>query len=148
MTNYDPHYVNTPAYFLLGVKVIVVNKSNQMLLLKRSDKVSSPHRWDFPGGGVDKGESPEASAVRECLEEAGLAIENIRPLTTFWQQEGSDEVIIIGFSATVAHDEITLSWEHEDYRWIAQDSPVLAELPEMHVRIHEAYKKQLISNPR
>jgi len=34
--------------------------------------------FEFPGGKCDPGESPDACAVRECLEETGLAIEVIR----------------------------------------------------------------------
>ncbi len=46
MNTPDPDYVPTRAYFLLGVKVIVVNTENKILLLQRSDKISRPHGWE------------------------------------------------------------------------------------------------------
>jgi 8-oxo-dGTP pyrophosphatase MutT (NUDIX family) len=35
-------------------------------------------RWQFPGGAVDPGERPAEAMQRECLEEAGIAVEPIR----------------------------------------------------------------------
>jgi 8-oxo-dGTP pyrophosphatase MutT (NUDIX family) len=48
----------------------IVYKGNDVLVLKRRD-VSM---WVFPGGGVDKNESPEEAVVREILEETGLQV--------------------------------------------------------------------------
>jgi putative (di)nucleoside polyphosphate hydrolase len=41
---------------------------------------TGPHSWQFPQGGLDKGESPEFGALRELREETGIAIEHIKPL--------------------------------------------------------------------
>lgn len=52
----------------LGVRVIATNERGHMLLVKHTYL----HGWWLPGGGVDKGETTHAAAVREVREEAGL----------------------------------------------------------------------------
>ncbi|MGK9268384.1 NUDIX hydrolase [Bacillus inaquosorum] len=50
-----------------GAFVILSNEKRQILLVKRKDVPL----WDLPGGRVDAGETAEAAAVREVLEETG-----------------------------------------------------------------------------
>ena len=33
-----------------------------------------PGVWEFPGGKVEPGETPDVAAARECLEESGIAV--------------------------------------------------------------------------
>ncbi|MGI6400788.1 MAG: NUDIX domain-containing protein [Thermoguttaceae bacterium] len=46
----------------------------QVLVIRRSDKVIAPGALCFPGGGIEKGETPADAAVREFREEVGLDI--------------------------------------------------------------------------
>jgi mutator protein MutT len=38
--------------------------------------------WEFPGGKIQAGESPDQAAVRECAEEVGIAVEAVSRLDT------------------------------------------------------------------
>ncbi len=53
-----------------GVGLIITNPEGEILLERRSDN----GRWGLPGGGMDPGESVTRTAVREAMEETGLAI--------------------------------------------------------------------------
>jgi 8-oxo-dGTP diphosphatase len=52
---------------------------DQALLLVRS---SYRKEWNFPGGSVHPGETPEAAARRELIEEIGLAVPSLVPAGT------------------------------------------------------------------
>jgi len=51
--------------------IVFSEDRKKVLLLRREIFIL----WDLPGGGIDKGESPDHAAVRECREETGYLIE-------------------------------------------------------------------------
>lgn len=61
---------------LVGVAVLVTH-GNDILLMKRRGSHGAG-TWCPPGGHLEHGESPEACAVREAREEAGIEIANVR----------------------------------------------------------------------
>ena len=42
------------------------------------ERIDTPGAWQMPQGGIDKGESPEAAALRELEEETGVAASLVR----------------------------------------------------------------------
>ncbi|MCL6591872.1 MAG: NUDIX domain-containing protein [Firmicutes bacterium] len=69
---------------------VVVRKNNGQIEYLLITSVSRPDRWIFPSGHVEKGETFEATALREVLEEAGVEAEIICSLGSMryqWPQE-------------------------------------------------------------
>ena len=58
-----------------GAKIAAIFKG-QILVYKRDNiaEISFPNYWDFPGGGRENNESPEACVLRELHEEFGLLL--------------------------------------------------------------------------
>jgi len=52
--------------------IIEIGDQRRIVLIERKNE---PHGWALPGGFVDYGETVAAAAVREALEETGLAVE-------------------------------------------------------------------------
>ena len=61
----------------------LINDQNQVLLAQRPAGKSFAGLWEFPGGKIDPGESPELALCREAGEELGIGIWNscLSPLT-------------------------------------------------------------------
>jgi 8-oxo-dGTP diphosphatase len=52
----------------------ILIENGMVLLTQRAPNQSFPFLWEFPGGKVEPGESPEAALIREFQEEVGLTI--------------------------------------------------------------------------
>ena len=60
--------------FRPNVGIILLNQRNQVFWGKRI----RTHSWQFPQGGIDRGENPEQAMFRELHEEVGLKPEHVR----------------------------------------------------------------------
>lgn len=47
------------------------------------------HRWEMPTGGLEPGETPEAAAQRELMEEVGYRANVLRPISTFYSSKSA-----------------------------------------------------------
>ena len=47
--------------------------------------------YTFPGGGVEEGEDPIDALARECMEEAGVVIKNVKPFYKIVEEREMDE---------------------------------------------------------
>jgi mutator protein MutT len=62
----------------------VIQRDGKFLITKRLETSPMGHCWEFPGGKIEKGETIEECAVRECREEIDVAVEPIRRLRDEW----------------------------------------------------------------
>ncbi len=69
-----------PQFPIPGVGAIVVGSNG--LLLARRDNDPGKGLWSIPGGGVELGETQEASVLREIEEETGVICEIIEFVST------------------------------------------------------------------
>lgn len=63
------------------VAAALVDGEGRVLLAQRPDGKSLAGLWEFPGGKLEPGESPEAALARELDEELGIAQPQLEPFT-------------------------------------------------------------------
>jgi 8-oxo-dGTP diphosphatase len=68
---------------VLVAAIALVDTDGRVLLQKRPDGKTMAGLWEFPGGKVRPGETPEAALIRELREELGIDTEEscLAPLT-------------------------------------------------------------------
>lgn len=95
---------------------VLAERDGKALLVRRS---MEPARgsWCFPGGFMEMGEPPQATAQRECLEESGFQVEITGLIDVFYSEDyrGSGVVImykgkIIGGQAQPGDDAETVEF--------------------------------------
>lgn len=110
--------------FYLGLKCILRNQNNQVLLLKMHKNGQS--FWELPGGRIQQQETPEQGLRREIEEETGIVdVSNMKHISYALSQYrvATNHKISAGllfslYCATTSADHVTLSQDHVDYRWV------------------------------
>lgn len=59
---------------LLVAAAALVDRDNRVLIAKRPEGKAMAGLWEFPGGKVDTGETPERALVRELREELSIEV--------------------------------------------------------------------------
>ena len=63
---------DAPAKIVLVAAAALVDPDGRVLIGKRPEHKAMPGLWEFPGGKVHEGETPEAALIRELHEELGI----------------------------------------------------------------------------
>lgn len=98
-------------------------------------------------GHVDPGEDDLTTALRETQEEAGLTAEHLRVIDGFVQQlryevQGKPKEVLYWLAELRDPEtELTLSDEHQDYRWARlEDACTLAQYKDMQDTLRAAHQ--------
>ncbi|WP_217614383.1 (deoxy)nucleoside triphosphate pyrophosphohydrolase [Cellulomonas sp. GbtcB1] len=111
-----------------------------LLAARRRAPVSLAGRWEFPGGKVEPGESPEDAVHREIREELGVAVELgtelVGPDDGAWWL--SERYVMRLWLARVTAGEPRPLVEHDDLRWLPRGQWLTVPWLDADVRIVEA----------
>ena len=113
-------------------KAIVFNEEGKFLTLHRTSSApSNPDKWDFPGGDLDFGEDAIEGITREAKEESGLEVKDLKPfdVESHINKKG-DFWVTIAYTAKAASDEVTLSFEHDEFEWLTAGEFLKLESPD------------------
>ena len=106
----------------LTMRSVVKNDEGKILVLRRHPKSkTNPHKWELPGGKIEKGEFFDEALIREVKEETGLDVK----VGDFCEAVQDDyphkrTVQLIMYSKDIT-GEVKISDEHDDWMWASAD---------------------------
>lgn len=113
---------------MIVVAAAVIIRGGRVLLTRRLDDQHLPGLWEFPGGKVESGESPESALARECREEIGVDIEVERILEVTHHQYPEKEVLLLFYRCSLVAGEVQ-HLQVADHAWVLPDELDDYELP-------------------
>lgn len=104
----------------LHVVGAAILRDAECLVVQRAGAMSSPLKWEFPGGKVEIGETPEAALRREILEELALEIEVGDQLGRGTVPGSRGGIVLDVYRATLTGGQLELR-EHRRGRWLGAE---------------------------
>lgn len=132
--------------YVVGAAIVA---GSRCLVVQRGEAMSSPLKWEFPGGKVEPGELPRQALEREIQEELGMAISAGDWLGRGTAHSAAGRLIVLDvFLAHPLHRRLELR-EHRqwgwfqasalpDLDWAAADVPVLPAVQRLLRRLADA----------
>ncbi|RMH78143.1 MAG: A/G-specific adenine glycosylase, partial [Calditrichaeota bacterium] len=102
------------------IAVGVVQRNGRLLITRRAEAGLLGGLWEFPGGKVREGESPEQACVREIAEEVNLQVRIRSHLTRVRHAYSHFRILMDVFLCEYQGGEVRLNGPVE-YRWIAPE---------------------------
>tara|TARA_B110000003_G_scaffold223547_1_gene223949 strand:+ start:2722 stop:3120 length:399 start_codon:yes stop_codon:yes gene_type:complete len=104
---------------ILVSAVALIDPDGRVLLAQRPKGKSMAGLWEFPGGKVEKGETPEAALVRELHEELGIETWDscLAPLT-FASHKYEDFHLLMPLFACRKWSGIVQAKEGQSLKWV------------------------------
>jgi 8-oxo-dGTP diphosphatase len=128
---------------LLVAAAALVDVDGRVLICKRPAGKTLAGLWEFPGGKVEAGETPEACLIRELAEELGIEVSEACLAPFVFASHGYDSFHLLmplylcrrWEGAVVAREHEAVAWvkpnQMSDYPMPPADAPLVAWLRDL-----------------
>lgn len=96
---------------------VLCNSRGEYLLARRPEGKNCAGLWEFPGGKIEPGETPEACLARECREELGIGV-RVGPLLAQVTHAYPALTVQVSFYDTQLVHGVPAAREHNALRWV------------------------------
>lgn len=131
------------------VAAIIQNEQNQFLITQRLAHSHFGGYWEFPGGTIEKSETPQQALIREIKEELDVFI---KVKEVFWQEvfEYDTKIVDIAFyhCCIEPRHQLILKRGIANYRWVSARQLGNYTFPQADKRLIEKLVDQFKSDNR
>ena len=106
---------------IIEVVGAIIKDGDRYLVGQRAANKAQGGLWEFMGGKIEPGETPEQALARECWEELALEIENERIIDSVVHEYPEKTIRLTLIECTPKPGSIPKALEHQDIRWVTPD---------------------------
>ena len=99
----------------------LVLSEDRILISKRQASQAMPLYWEFPGGKVKKGETPQAALKRELIEELGIEVQIGSLYEVLQTQNESADISLHFYGAQMIRQQTPSCIEVASWTWATKD---------------------------
>jgi 8-oxo-dGTP diphosphatase len=122
----------------IHVTCAIIERDGLVLAAQRSEVMSLPLKWEFPGGKICQGESPEECLIREINEEMGVRVTITSPLKPSTYRYPSVMVTLYPFICYLKKEE-PVPLEHAALLWLPLDQLYTLDWAEADIPVLDEY---------
>ena len=127
----------------IHVTCAIIEQDGKVLSTQRSESMSLPLKWEFPGGKIYDGERPEDCLKRELREEVELEVAIGRSLSPVTHQYPTFKITLYPFICNITSGEIKLH-EHKAFTWLPPEKLYELDWAEADIPVIHAYRSSSI----
>lgn len=118
----------------IPVVTALIRRHNNVLLGQRPEGHSLPGVWEFPGGKIEAGESPEQALARELSEELGIDADIGSLKFAASHSYGDTGILLLFYEVQYWRGQIK-SVHHTDLKWVEPKELKDLSLPEANRKV-------------
>lgn len=132
--NSNPKKSKARATHWIPVVAGILRKADQVLVGRRPEGHSLGGLWEFPGGKIERGESPELALIRELREELGIEAQIGDLKLSHTHSYGDVNILILFFEVKFWKGEVKAN-HHVELDWIIPQELLKRPIPEANLKI-------------
>jgi 8-oxo-dGTP diphosphatase len=136
------HRINNDSLNHVHVACAIIERNDTILAAQRSESMNLPFKWEFPGGKIRAGESPEECLKRELIEEMAIHVTVNNQLVPMTHRYQKFTVTLYPFICTIISGEITLN-EHAAIAWLLPSEMLSLDWAAADIPVIKAYLKTI-----
>lgn len=128
---------------MLVVAAGVVMRGEQILICQRKAGVHNGLKWEFPGGKLEEGESPEEALVRELREEVAIDATVTGVCDVLFHRYPNRDVLLLFYYCRIADGAVPMALDCRNIAWLELPKLLTLDLADADRELARRLKRHL-----